>query len=417
MLILVSYANEKYKVLDTEDNIIESYSGIDLLRYSTKLEIKGVSSTDGSFTIYPYEYHLMNKDTLVCRFFINSDKRYYILDDVYHSILPYTLSDDIFSWLDNRFLINLRYDIKTFFESLGIEDVIDFIEVTHLVSLNDTFWVKSKQDDISWNKVSPYRNSFNDTIANYSFKGELGGKNLKDSSPDLSLGGSFQKCWRRKDNKIYLIKSGSTGAMNAGYEPYSEILSYQLGKYLGLYDILEYSLITYSNQLCTSCKLFTSEEWGIIDAKDLTGQKTTDYSFLMQYLSENNIKKLKQMLCLDILTLNGDRHFGNISFYINNTTQEVGDITLIYDNNLALLPYYVMSDNNLEEYISSLRAKNGMTFESLYLSIKDKDTNSLMKKALSFEFDDSICDKKMTKARLSMLTKIVQEQARKCLDL
>lgn len=417
MFILVDYKNREYGVLDTSDNIIEYYSSDKLLDYSSKVEIKGVSAETGYFSIYPFEYYLMNKDNLVYRFFASVDKKYCILDDIENSNPPYNFSKDIFSWASSRFLINLRYSVEKLFESLGIDNLLDFIEITNLVSLNDTFWVKNSNDKRAWKDVSPYTNSFNDCIANYSFKGSFDGKNLKDSSPDLSLGGSFQKCWRRKGNNVYLIKSGSTGAFNAGYEPYSEVLAYQLGRYLDLYAIIPYRLLNYSNQLCTSCDLFTNEILGIIDARDLTGQKETDYSLLMTYLSDVDKLKLKEMLCLDILSLNGDRHFGNISFYIGNDNQEIVGIAPIYDNNLSLIPYYVLSDNNIDEYISSLRAKNGMTFEQLYSSIRDSNTDKIMRKALNFKFDSIICDNKMTLERLNLLTKIVQEQARKCLSL
>ena len=48
------------------------------------------------------------------------------------------------------------------------------------------------------------------------------------TSPELATSGSFAKCWVREGGQISLMKRGSEGYANAGFEPYSEALAASL---------------------------------------------------------------------------------------------------------------------------------------------------------------------------------------------
>lgn len=47
----------------------------------------------------------------------------------------------------------------------GCETTEGFIKITHVASINDSFWVKEKGEAVVWNDISFYRNEFNDTIS------------------------------------------------------------------------------------------------------------------------------------------------------------------------------------------------------------------------------------------------------------
>ena len=81
--------------------------------------------------------------------------------------------------------------------------------MTHALSLNDTFWIKTVDSKLQWKNVSLYENQFDETIAKIAFEGGLYGKEFTTTSPEFGTSGSFAKCWVKEDDGIYLLKRGS----------------------------------------------------------------------------------------------------------------------------------------------------------------------------------------------------------------
>lgn len=92
----------------------------------------------------------------------------------------------------------------------GCDKTEGFIKITHAASINDTFWIKSEHENVSWEQISFYRNPFDETISKMAFEGMgLYGIKMSETSPELSTDGSFRKCWMREDDgQIFLHKRG-----------------------------------------------------------------------------------------------------------------------------------------------------------------------------------------------------------------
>ena len=168
-------------------------------------------------------YQLMNKDVVVATY--EEEKR---LDDFKYCLvrqedayLPYGFTD-INDWIDGRQIAKHRLAIRKLMRELGLTTRHDFIAMARCLSLTDTFWMKRADEDISWNDVSLYRNPFDDVIARIAFDGTgMYGRQNSPTSPEFATSGSFAKCWIREGDEISLLKRGSTGYANAGFEPYS----------------------------------------------------------------------------------------------------------------------------------------------------------------------------------------------------
>lgn len=142
---------------------------------------------------------------------------------------------------------------------LGINNQRGFINMVHCVSLTDTFWMRRAGSDLAWDDVSPYRNGFDDDVARIAFNGAgKYGRQFSSTSPEFGTSGSFDKCWLREEDGPHLIKRGSSGYANAGFEPYSENLCSDIFEAAGV-DHVPYSLRTYHKKLASDCPLFTSE--------------------------------------------------------------------------------------------------------------------------------------------------------------
>lgn len=175
-------------------------------------------------------YQLMNKNTVVATY--KEEKR---IDDFRYTeveridpYLPYGFID-INDWIDGRAIAKHRTSIEKLMRELGLTTRHNFIGMIHCLSLTDTFWMKREDEALTWDDVSLYRNPFDDIIARIAFDGTgMYGRRNSPTSPEFATSGSFAKCWIREDGQISLLKRGSTGYANAGFEPYSEKLASDL---------------------------------------------------------------------------------------------------------------------------------------------------------------------------------------------
>lgn len=232
-------------------------------------------------------FYLMNKDNIVLEFNLERTVlglSYSIVGEVME-VLPRGLKD-FSEWVKSRYIFSHRNDITLLFRQLGINKLEDYLDITNCISITDTFWVKSVDSKKSWRNVSPYCNSLNKTIAEFSFTGKVNGKYIT-GSPDLSTGGNFPKCWKKNNGEIYLYKAGTSGAFNAGYEPYSEVFAYQLANYLGL-DCVEYKYALYKGKDVSVCKNMCSESVGLISLRDMLDDDCTDFEKLLSLYRERN---------------------------------------------------------------------------------------------------------------------------------
>ena len=321
------------------------------------------------------QFYLMNKDTKVAEFICDSiGIKNVNFTDVYRKeLLPIGIRNGLLlsEWLNNRLVLSHRKNIIEMFSSIGIINQEDMLQITKGISLNDTFWVKEVSSKTKWRSVSPYTNPINKEIANYSFSEArfVDGKAISHSA-DFATPGQFPKCWKRIANDIYLIKGGSRGHALAGNEPFSEIHAYILSKYLQM-ECIEYKYIKYKGVDATKCKNMCNEEIGIYPLNEVYPD-IKSYEELIRYFKnkKSSLCRILDMLLLDYLTLNTDRHFGNISVFVNNSTQQVLGLTPIYDNNLSLLPTYSeVYDKNIENYISGYNGivtSTGISFDELF---------------------------------------------------
>ena len=156
----------------------------------------------------------------------------------------------LWDWLRHRILPKHRQHVHYALEKLGIEyNVRSIITVSKGLSLNDVHWVADDKDKSAWAKVNLYDNPFSEILARMAFTGMGPGdysrpKKIdlpKETSPEFTTNGMLAKCWRRIDGQIYLYKSGTEGAANTGFEPYSEFYAAQVAEALGL-DHVPYGL-------------------------------------------------------------------------------------------------------------------------------------------------------------------------------
>lgn len=175
------------------------------------------------------EYELMNKDNIVATVSCTRDEFNDLYFEIHHIFSQLPIGFKTFKdWIENRRAPSNRQHIEKLLKRCNCYDLEGFLQVTHAATLNDTFWVRLAKSHLSWNNVSLFQNPFDDVVARIAFEGGLYGEHFSTASPEFSTDGTFAKCWTRLDNQIFLMKRGSEGGANAGFEPYSEMYASQL---------------------------------------------------------------------------------------------------------------------------------------------------------------------------------------------
>lgn len=360
-------------------------------------------------------YDLLNRDEVIARFHVDLLSQVITIDKQYVELPEWFGELDAF--IVNRRAPKSRENIERLLKLSGCDTVVGFLDISHALSLIDTFWVKSIDSDLCWEDVSLYTHAFNDVIARTAFEGGLHGRQLSTTSPEYGTDGSFAKCWIREKDVIRLMKRGSSGAFNAGLEPYSEFYAGQIIERF-TDDYVRYDLRTHNSQICSVCDAFTSEDYGFLPYAAVDRGNSTVASILRRMKSLGLEEAAKCMFVVDALILNEDRHKNNFGFIVDNRTQEIQKTAPLFDHNVSLLTYAVEKDGDFDYDGSYFKGKGPRIGESWILDAYICMTPKLRKVLIGFtDFKFERHPKyNLPESRLEALEKIIRRQAAEILN-
>lgn len=333
-------------------------------------------------------YQLMNKDEVVATY--AEEKR---LDDFRYneierlgSYFPYGFVN-INDWIDGRQIAKHRVSIERLMRELGLTTRHDFIGMARCLSLTDTFWMKRADEEITWADVSLYRNPFDDVIARIAFDGTgMYGRQNSPTSPEYATSGSFAKCWVRENGRISLLKRGSTGYANAGFEPYSEKLASDILAAAHI-DHVDYTVVNFRGKLASKCPLFTSEQTGFVSAHRFF-DGPFEVEDMLEFCAAHNAEEgFREMVVMDAVVANVDRHSGNYGFLVDNDTGEILRMAPLFDHNMACLPM-MMEGDNFDEYLNMIGPKIGADFSTIAKAVMTPAIRSKLVALKDFAYTD-----------------------------
>ncbi|MCI2241896.1 hypothetical protein [Adlercreutzia faecimuris] len=333
-------------------------------------------------------YQLMNKDVVVATYEEQVQLGLYVYAEVERSdaYFPYGFVN-INDWIDGRQIAKHRVSIERLMRELGLTTRHDFIAMARCLSLTDTFWMRRADEDIAWDDVSLYRNPFDDVIARIAFDGTgRYGRQNSPTSPEYATSGSFAKCWVREGDQISLLKRGSTGYANAGFEPYSEALASQILDAAGV-EHVPYEVVTYHGSLASKCPLFTSEQVGFVSAHRFFDGPFDVPDMLAFCREHGGEERFREMVAMDAVTANVDRHAGNYGFLVDNDTGEVLGQAPLFDQNMACLPM-MMEQDDFDTYLSMIGPKIGDDFVRMARALITSDIRAKLIALKDFSYDD-----------------------------
>ena len=347
------------------------------------------------------------------------------IDEGNRSLLPLDLTltpEGLSRWLRRRTIPKNRAYVHNLLAKCGLNlnRPLSIINICKGLSLNDCYWVVQEDNDDVFEKVNLYDNPFSNVLAELAFTGY--GSSLRSSlfsSPEFTTNGMLRKCWRRIGGKVYLYKGGTEGASNTGFEPYSEFYAAQIAAAMGVRAI-PYGLSRWKGVLCSTCELFTSKEYSYIPVGHLVTKGGMDaVKAYYESLGAEFMAALHEMLVLDAVICNVDRHFGNFGVMVDNRTNTVVSPAPLFDHGNSLFNFAGMdawtSDAALEEYIETLTPSVYDDFLGTASAVLTPELREKLRHLLTFRFKKH-SRYNLPEKRLRMIEKQVQKRARILLD-
>ena len=266
--------------------------------------------------------------------------------------------ETLWTWLTRRTVPRNRRNIEELMARIGLSsrNVRGIIELCRGLSLNDVYWVVPDHGEDAWKDFNLYKNDFSDAIAQMAFSGV--GPDFREqwtSSPEFTTNGMLAKCWRRIDGNVLLYKSGTEGAANTGFEPYSEFYASQIAEAMGL-DHVVYGLSRFKGRLCSTCPLFTSDKYGYVPAGRVVSRD--------EALADS---RFADIFFFDAVIFNTDRHMGNFGYLVDNDTNEIVGAAPIFDNGYGLFSLALDRKGDSHDEFCDLRRFVSRVKPALYM--------------------------------------------------
>lgn len=232
-------------------------------------------------------------------------------------------SYDLKFWWNERSIPIGRDGIELVLESLQIKHTRSLLPKSLGLSLSDQYWIRPVgQEDLTWEQVNLFENAF-------------------CFSPDYTCDGYLKKRWTIIDGKRCLFKAGSHPYRQ---QPFNEAIATIIAKALHI-DCVPYWTIWEDENVYSVCENFITKDTELVTAWRVmqTQKKSNNVSVYRHYIACcetfgicDMTQKLDEMLVLDYIIANEDRHQNNFGLIRNANTLEWIGVAPIYDSGTSL---------------------------------------------------------------------------------
>lgn len=245
-------------------------------------------------------------------------------------------------WWVDRSIPASRSGVKKALEVLNISNPKILLTKCFGLSLSDQYWIKPQNEDISWETVNFFDNEFSEDIGDVLWGKQLNKDDVNYHSPDNTSDGCLKKRWKIVNGKRCLLKSGSTPFMQ---QPFNEVIASIIMNRLNVPHV-SYSVIFDENgQPYSICEDFITGNTELVSAWRVmqANKKRSDVSVYQHYINccklygvKNIVHAIDQMIVVDYIIANEDRHQNNFGLVRDANTLEWLYLAPIYDSGSSL---------------------------------------------------------------------------------
>lgn len=301
--------------------------------------------------VVPVNYTLMHKDIPVADLTLDeatgSIQR---IDALFHGEhLPVGISAHhgvvdraaLNDWWEDRSIPASRSGLREALETLGVASSKLLLTRCYGLSLSEHYWIKPTDSGLTWHDVNFFENPFSEDVGDALFGIPSKKEGFDFSSPDNTSDGFLKKRWKIIGGKRCLIKAGSPPFLQ---QPFNEVIASKVAKRLGIPHI-PYTLLWDNGIPYSECEDFVTPDTELIPAwRVMQTQKKDNQTSVYQHYRNccealgvpNVAHALDQMIVLDYLIANEDRHFNNFGLLRDPGTLEWLGPAPIYDSGSSL---------------------------------------------------------------------------------
>lgn len=346
------------------------------------------------------------------------------------------LFSDFDAWIRGRLEIADRNNISNLCKVGNIRDTEEYVKATNAISITDCFWIKAIDSKLNWNKVNAYDNSISTLLANAAIDGDsnifgiLSPRHIKTPSPQYNIDGSADKCVKRLNGSIYLYKScGEVVSEMFTSRPYSEEICAVLCKKLGITYFVNYTVhehTTDSGRIkpYAVSEIFTDSNKSLIDycdSKYASRSLMEMCKFFRERGDAHNYNAICNMLLLDSITLNIDRHDSNYGFIYNPNTAIIEQVAPIFDNDCALGSTVSVQSGTINDNLNALKNKGPRTdfatFDEQAIAVMSKAKYLKLKSLGHINVKDNIPYKGMSDKRKEFIDYLINTRIKEIVQL
>ena len=248
---------------------------------------------------------------------------------------------ELHAWWFARAIPASRLGLKEALEKMDVSGTAEMLGKSFGLNLSDQYWVLPVDTNLDWHSINFFENEFSEDIGNILIGLKNDSDDINYMSPDTASDGWLKKKWRIVDGNRVLLKTGSGSYQQ---EPYNEVLATAIMKRLGI-NCTEYTLTLIGDKPYSACEDFITSETELVTAHNIlkSVKKPNDKSVYEHYIDcckELGIADIQhsinQMLTLDFIIVNEDRHLNNFGLIRNAETLEYISATPIYDNGTSM---------------------------------------------------------------------------------
>ena len=264
------------------------------------------------------------------------------------------------NWFKNRGIPLWRKELTQLMQKMNIESPTELLDKAHGLSLSDQYWIKNINSDLKWEDINFFDHDFNSAnFLEVSLSPRSSNKQPEIHSPNNTTDGMLPKSWIIENGKRVLVKRTFEPS---NQEPFNEWLASEISKRLG-FDYCDYRLDIINNKLVSKCDNFLNKNQEIITANNVFETKkksnnVNDFNHYIQILEEHGIKDARQnlenMIVLDYLIMNYDRHMKNFGIIRNVQTLKWEKTTPLFDNGQSMNCDTITSQMNFDNGESKL---------------------------------------------------------------
>lgn len=259
-------------------------------------------------------------------------------------------------WIDRRIPAS-RSGVRKALEALGLPNTQMLLTRCFGLSLSDQYWVRPRGSDLQWERINFFENPFSEDIGDVLLGKAKETTEFDFSSPDNTSDGYLKKRWKIIDGKRCLLKAGSNPFMQ---QPFNEVIASLVAEKLDIPHVT-YTLLWDDGTPYSVCEDFVTPDTELVSAwrvmqsikKDNSTSVYRHYLNCCEALGIHGVEHaVDQMIVLDYLIANEDRHQNNFGLLRNAGTLEWLGAAPIFDSGSSLgydkLTPQILSDRAIE---------------------------------------------------------------------